>query len=558
MADVKGGKGKGLVWLVQNVDELNEDCGTSVQVPEFENLNVTFYDDFLNDSFDRLEARCTELAEQFKGRSVAVRSSAVASEDTSKNSGAGIYHTGFVAAEDLSPDTLADAVIDVYESVDSNEAIQYRKEAGIECERMEVLVQERVGGLNGVIMSRLPARAGIIPVWWSSETGEAVSGGKGVKTAYFKEDNLKKEFFRSDNVSHDSLELSAVANKVIPLVFKLKEKYGMDYQAEFCLDMESGQVYMVQIRPLTNVQDVVVNFPDKKPIMKADHVMGAGEYIGPWKMPKDIKDGWDEPLHYALMATKIEETKQVNENQRDIDALTPNKKAMVLTNSKGPGVHALTIANEKGILCLCRDEEDLGDEEYSRSHPYTKQDVLRIYGKEDGAALLQIPNFDCGINTVGDNVHVVCDGLEGFVYKATPQEADEFANRMATSTNYMISKLEVRGDDEFYDLEVVITPSDLTLCPTICEDFGRYMQEVSEGKLQAGVRGAVGVDLFPTSGPNRRYEAFGAFYDYEDRSDGVTLMTARFQQELIDKKTAVKWFEGFIERVQSPDYNPLG
>jgi len=551
------GKGKGLVWLAQNADELSELCGATVQVPEFEKLGVTFYDDFLNDSFDRLEDRCAELAEQFKGRKVAVRSSAVVSEDSSEHSGAGVYHTEFVDADDLSPDSLANAVLEVYDSVESESAIQYRKEAGLTDERMEVIVQEFTKGLNGVAMSRLPAKAGIIPIWWSYKTGAVVSGDSDAKvnTMYFRP--LGKEhieysvetIFESDK--DQPRKLKFFMEKVMaPLIQRIRERYGLECETEFAVDPDKGLINMLQIRPLTNVTDIEVTFPDKKPILSANLVIGSGEYIGPWVIPERVEQGWEEPTHYAYTASKLDKLQPSIGRGIDYDDLTPNKKAIVLTNSKGPGLHALVIANEKGIISICADKPELTDEEFERARAYTRQNIIDSLGKEKGEAHLQRPDFD--VFPTSEYVHVVADGLTGFVYQATREEAEAFNKRLASHTNYEISHLEESGSDEFWDVSFTVNPSDPNIREAICRDFIDYIQQVSGKEFQ--VKGSYcHPDLMH---PSCELEVYGAGFDPNDPLDGIRITTARSHEQIADFETTKQWFQGFIDRVQSPGYNP--
>ena len=110
-----GGKGNGLLWLAENTD-------LGFQVPKFEIIDTSYYEDFLRqpvlDQFarriyqrahpdergvgthhkcpKRLEEKCIELFQMFNGTGVAVRSSGVVSEDSDKFSGAGIYESFFI------------------------------------------------------------------------------------------------------------------------------------------------------------------------------------------------------------------------------------------------------------------------------------------------------------------------------------------------------------------------------------------------------------------------------------------------------------------------------
>jgi hypothetical protein len=454
-----GGKSAGLVWLTENTD-------LGFSVPEFEIIDTSYYEDFLvhrgaadnsKKCTEKLKAKCDELAKKFAGKMVAVRSSGVISEDSERFSGAGIYDTFFLEAMAVNSENIEATVLDVYQSVISDRAKQYRKEAEFIDEKMAVVVQEFVKGDNGAAMSRLPARAGIIPVLWSGETGAVVQRNSDatVHTMYFTpkgRDNAKgamKTIFESDTDIHSD-EKEFVKDKLIPLIVKLKERYGKEFELEFTFELNSGKLSLLQIRPLTNVKDVQVNFPDKVPIFSADLCMGVGEYIGPWASPVgedpvNRKKKWKEPPHYAYIASRMEKKKQKVQLKRlagfrnvgtllkvgedftfDYDKLTPNKKAIILTHQALPGMHAMTIANEKDILCLAKEERELTDEEAWKEHGTGKDLLMIMSGKKSP---LEIPKFNVPFDEIGKYIHVVSDGLKGHVYRATEQEAIEFARK---------------------------------------------------------------------------------------------------------------------------------
>ena len=178
----------------------------------------------------------------------------------------------------------------VYDSVNSEKAVQYRKQAGLSDEIMEVIIQEFAKGFNGVVMSRLPARAGIIPVWWSSKTGAVVSGDKEatVHTIYIAPSNMGLESIFVSDTNVDDNQEQFVINRMGELSRKLRDRYGREFEAEFSIDFGSNVVNMLQIRPLTNISDNEIIFPDKEPILIGTHVMGAGEYICPLVIPDHI------------------------------------------------------------------------------------------------------------------------------------------------------------------------------------------------------------------------------------------------------------------------------
>jgi len=434
-----GGKASGLKWLKENTD-------LGFRVPEFRVIDTSYYDEYarIQESArlvsalasvcsgtethaffnppQRLEERCNAIAKHFSDKGVSVRSSAVVSEDNEKLSGAGIYDTFFLDAEQITPKSLLEKVLQVYASVNSERALAYRRENGVEGEQMAVIVQKlinKVGCRHGVIRSRLPGRSGIIPVSWSDTPGAVVGNlNARINTAYF---NAKKKrhygnecIFLEDNSSTEEMHL--LDKFLVSLIPGLKERYGKELEAEFCFDKKNNRLYLLQIRALTNLSEVPVDFPKhKKAIFRAGLSMGAGEYIGRVVFPDDVKEGWNEPEHYAFVTPRIgkgeeatqayysrEIKRQGREIKKDMDILTPRKKAIILTYDDSFATHALTIANEKGILCVSINR-----------NPRSRRDYDEI------------------MKRAGPYVHIVSDGLVGRVYQATQEEAEDFNQRVA-------------------------------------------------------------------------------------------------------------------------------
>jgi phosphoenolpyruvate synthase/pyruvate phosphate dikinase len=575
-----GGKGTGLLWLTQNID-------LGFVVPKFEIIDTSYYEDVLKQHEiakisaiimtratgqqhvgqvlrvpRRLEERCIELANTFNGKGVAIRSSAVISEDSDRFSGAGIYDSFFLESYELTPRSLQEAVLKVYGSVNNDRAVQYRKDTGLGNEQMAVVVQELAEGDNGVVMSRLPARAGIMPISWSEERGEVVKGSNEAKvhTLYFeiKGDKVGDELFVSDTgISFTKWE-SYMKHEFAPVILKLRERYGWELEGEFSIDLENKRISMLQIRPLTNIQNVNIEFPKKESIFDAKICMGVGEYIGQWFIPEKIKEGWDEPQHYVYVSARLDQTipKSLaglsfisrDKTPRDYDKLTPNKKAIVLTKNASPIQHALTIANERGLICVIGNMKDeLSDEEFEREHGYTKSD-LEDLGPE-GRAILSRPTFKVPINEIGDYIHVVSDGLRGYVYRATEKEAREFTKRMTSQVDYKVSSLEGSDFEQgFFDWQFTVIPSDLSLCGPLCKDFVKHLERVSGKRFRLKV--SLAKNYYDLHSSGAEFEVYSAMFDPEKKEEGINFTTGRSAYAIADKETTRKWFEEFRSKLK--------
>ncbi len=550
-----GGKGNGLVWLAQNTD-------LGFEVPRFEIIDTSFHN---SGNLKKLEDRCTELADKFQGEEVAVRSSAVLSEDSDKFSGAGIYDSFFVGPQDLTPQRLQEEVLKVHASVNNDRAVQYRKQIGIGEERMAVVVQKAVEGMNGVAMSRLPQRAGIIPVTWSDTRGAVVGGNPDalIRRAYFTPKNDFQAIFISEGLWENQIQ---EFQNVAELSTKLRSRYGKEFESEFVIGHD-GKTYMLQIRPLTNVQDKEIKFPEKEPIFTAKHCMTVGEYIGPWVTPSEVTEYWDEPSHYAYFAPRLDKSvvDQLRETSRmfggpenahlNYDNLTPNKRAMVITSHSVPGMHALTIANEKGIICLA------GEGKYDHFKGNKKladldRDSRMMVGREMGMTLIERVNLDVALADVGQYVHIVSDGLTGHVYRATEQEAKDFAKGMRSQIDYQVSPLEGRdfGHDMF-DVEFRVTPSDLSLCGALCRDFVKHIEKASGRRFRLDVSPAG--NCFDVYAPGAECEVYGAMFDPDNKGEGISFSSGRSAEKIANKETTQKWFEDFRSKL-TKGYIPTG
>ena len=592
---VFGGKAKGLVWLTENTD-------LGFQVPEFDTIAPSYYEDIIKQRLvaqiagmlqtkatgqphtgsiigvpKGLEDRCKELANQFSGKSVMVRSSGVLSEDSDIYSGAGIYDSFEIRASKLSPQTLLDAVLKVYTSVESERARQYRRDSGLRDEKMEVIVQELATGCNGVALSRLQARAGIKSVSWSDIRGAAVGSdllNAQVDTAYFApmgegyREGAHRILFHSEASAESHVDY--LKDHFAPLIDRIRKRYGKDFEFEFVVDLSNGYdkfdenqplpvIYAVQIRPLTNVQDKVVEFPRKTPIMESEFCVGVGEYIGPWVLPRDIREGWAEPGHYAYLGSALDKSisnivgnlrglfRIPTEAHLDYDALTPNKMAIVVTGfSSGPSAHAITIANERGIISLVGNKlegkvvkrtemEDLGGG-YS---PALAQGML-------GSALVVPVKLAIPLAEVGPYIHIVADGLNGRVYRATEEEARAFETKLLSEITYQVGPVkDPMGDNpKWWYLEFQITPSLRFISPNnIWMDFVNHMQQRVTRKLT--FKGNDRLSVYTSSSD---LEVYCAEFDHAKRKDGIKLQSGRGTDSIANQQLTRQWFQEFADK----------
>jgi hypothetical protein len=175
-------------------------------------------------------------------------------------------------------------------------------------------------------MELLPAVKKVIPITLSSKLGEVVdpSNSSDAKTYFYQRTQYKSEkdyyglVYESDNELSERLEFresKELQERFLPLIKELRGRYGRDFEAEFTIDFDHFEINMLQIRPMTNIQDVKINFPRKRPIFIARLCMNSGEYIGPWVSPREVSKGWKEPENYAYVAGRI--TQSLEKANRD-------------------------------------------------------------------------------------------------------------------------------------------------------------------------------------------------------------------------------------------------
>jgi hypothetical protein len=429
------------------------------------------------------------------------------------------------------------------------------------------------------MQSRLQAMKDIIPVTWSARIGAVVGcqrPGDKVHTVYHaQKGKIMKRIFISDTNPHYHT-LTVISTNIIPLIQRLKERYGKDFEGEFCLDHKEDKIYMVQIRPLTNLSDIEVKFPNKESILTSEFCMGAGEYIGRIVMPKDVvsfqlpKDVVScklLPEHYTFAIDKLDQTipKEFgafsckNGNVIDYDKSTPDKKVLIVTGKESrPGMHALTIANERGIICLAGGGRELSDEEFEREM-YHPRNILEMMGLNVYiTAHLLTPRFDVQYQTVGEFVHVVCDGLVGKVYQATEKEAEEFQRKLYSSIRYHVTPIISPAEEQsfsFWNLKFNVSAiGNLAPYRIICRAFIEHMQQITQ--RQFSLRISPEENKYAMIVDGAEFEVYCAFFDPRDKTKGIDFSTGRSASEIADKETTRIWFQTFADRIKNEGYVP--
>lgn len=405
-----GGKGNGLVGLTQNTD-------LGFSVPEFEVIETPLHEDYLKQfelakivamiqtratgqpHFGRVlraprsvEEKCEELACKFNGRPVAVRSSGVISEDSGKHSGAGIYDTFILEANQLTPQTLLEKVLGVYASVNSPRAVKYRQQTGLDEERMAVVVQEFIEpDWSGVMYTSNPSYSADLAIEFIRGRNAVVDGAKGTFIIDFDK-RTKKPVFKSENIDeHDYRRVKGIdLDRLVRIGVQLERR---TFPSDIEFAVKDGEVYLLQQRQITDLEKPQrVTLPKKYsdkveligvanikrgngivrfPAIKLEEIGDVHDRIGilatldPERAHQMIRDYFDNLMDadkrykdgYVLVTPHFSDTIMPSFSLLlphikvvpTIDNLTPHKKAVITTRYPNISSHIMTIARERGI-----------------------------------------------------------------------------------------------------------------------------------------------------------------------------------------------------------------
>ena len=323
-----------------------------------------------------------------------VRSSAVYAEDGEELSGAGIYdsvvveqHRGHLATfEDFKA-----AVLGVYNSVDSEDAVRYRQQHGILREEMGLVVQKHVkarytnlGTYGGYINTVMPGVPGLLEIragrykrnmYHREPLFRVLGEGEGLEPH-----QCEVELFPSDIGKVDV----SILNELAEDAAIIERIWGKPVQIEFVYSDEKPGISIVQVRNLTakETEPVDTYFPDEPEIVECQAV-GVGNMV---LRMLQIGDDNSRRAGVVVAGGNLMWTKKGN-----IKGI-PESGAVVLLNNSGDNGHIQTVCAEEGVVCLFPDED-------------------KIDGSNDYTALLK-----------EDQLRVVSNGIKARVYRVTDDE----------------------------------------------------------------------------------------------------------------------------------------
>lgn len=278
---------------------------------------------------------------------VAVRSSAVLSEDGEDASGAGIYAS--VSADPRNPESFKRAVETVFESMNTEEAQAYLREKGINNEEMGLLIQRYIEDTKdykatcvyGYAQSSDPFGRFIT---LSSETGELLFDRAAVEERFMVTPPFgRKQPTFHYNPDHDHLisEFSRGGALLANAALFAERLFDKQVELEFALD-GSNTAYVVQVRPLPHQEKPEeVKFPtDVEPIVEC-RAIGVGDVI------VTVRDD-DEYRDSEQMFDWVD-----NENRMGNTLHNRDKRAVfVIGYNEAYSGHIQMLARERGQICL--------------------------------------------------------------------------------------------------------------------------------------------------------------------------------------------------------------
>jgi pyruvate, water dikinase len=314
---------------------------------------------------------------------LAVRSSSLG-EDGDKNSYAGQHETilGVTSFREF-----IQAMKEVYASLFTSRAIEYRKSRKLQDDSIALVVQTMINPIaSGVAYSPSPKSLGeiLIESTWGlctsvvdgrpcdiyrvldTITGNVINDISPKKREQDVFSKLKRKVI-TEKVPYSKREKSSLSQEQVLEVAKtvksIERAYGCPMDMEFALD-DSNTLYVLQARPITTMQsqekDIVLpNIPAQKVLARSKNIRNQGIFEGPAVVVRRVDH---VNKSFDIDGDLIEMNKQyakegyvllTPEVPPQLEQHVTNARAMYATECGTTG-HAAAVACERGIIYLGR------------------------------------------------------------------------------------------------------------------------------------------------------------------------------------------------------------
>ena len=334
-------------------------------------------------------------------RVVAIRSSAVRSEDGEDMTGAGVYDS--VAVDPRDPIAFRQAIEKVFASTNSPRAVQYRKQHGIDGEQMGLVIQQYCDTLSDHWGDKTPIGTvdsqAFHPNLIAVETqhgGLLFDKVKVTKHLLTSIDSAKILHtipdHRIDGIGGHSTQHT---HSAVHAALLAEQFFGKPVQVEFY----GNNILQVRPLPRKSLEGIrrQVDFPSHIAPIDWCRATGVGDVT--LKLLNEERSNVNDNGVVIFWNENRFTITGVKDGHQGEDAL-PREGAVIIVNNDGYSGHAQMLCREKGLICLF---PDVGVE-------------MRIDG-----VLRELRRS--GANT--PMLRIVSDGYKGAVYLVDPQEHAE-------------------------------------------------------------------------------------------------------------------------------------
>lgn len=440
-----GAKAAHLMVFAEHLELLKTTTGENyyqqdIDIPPFIPVDTSLYEAWLHDpaTFEEqlveLNAAALRLVTNETGfdedgepiveipRVVAVRSSAVRSEDGEDMTGAGVYDS--VAVDPCDPIAFRRAIEKVLASTNSPRAVQYRKQHGIDGEQMGLVIQQYCDSLSDHWGDKTPI--GTVNSQGHHQNLMAVETQHG--GLLFDKAKVAEHLFTSVDSSkilhsipdhrNDGIGGHSTRNvhSAVHAALLAEQFFGKPVQVEFY----GSNILQVRPLPKKSLEGISrqIDFPSNIEPIDWCRATGVGD-ITLKLLDNHHRNSDDVGVVVFWNENKFTIAGVMGNHQGD-DAL-PREGAVIIVNNDGYSGHAQMLCREKGLICLFPDvgaEMKIDEVLRELRHQGANEPMLRI----------------------------VSDGYKGAVYLVDPQEHAERQALLQSMAN-KLAHLALKGKD---------------------------------------------------------------------------------------------------------------